>query len=97
MAVIVRGEEPIAATARKDYSSADTQLKVRCRTCEGWFPLNRMSEDGCCDSCRDEKNEKDKAVIAERQRIRDGVLAYYAVAPKAADPLLRIIDNAKEE
>lgn len=33
----------------------------------------------------------------ERKRIRDGVLAYYAVAPKAAEPILRIIDMERHD
>jgi hypothetical protein len=42
--------------------------------------------DCVCDEIRD-------GMQRERQRIREGVLEYYKVAPKAAEPLLRIIDG----
>lgn len=38
-----------------------------------------------------------KGVHDERRRIRDGVLKYYAVAPKAAEPILRIIDKGHHD
>jgi hypothetical protein len=34
-----------------------------------------------------------RGVHDENRRIRDGVLEYYKVAPKAAEPMLRIIDK----
>jgi len=33
------------------------------------------------------------AVVAERERILDGVMNFYSVAPKAAEPMLRIIEG----
>lgn len=39
------------------------------------------------------QEQLDIAVAAERERILNGVLNFYAVAPKAAEPMLRIIEH----
>jgi len=37
------------------------------------------------------------AVIVERERIREGVMDFYRVAPLAAEPMLRVIDDRQKD